>query len=144
MRIWITTLKMFVRSFDEATIEEALHHIGYQGAARLRKLVVERARDRLGEGEALTMIIDFMKRCENISERRNNLLHSPIARERDSETFRMRSRGGNTWVELPNPAVLKALADETFELVEEMNHQRLSGVIDLALLQHRIGEGAPT
>jgi hypothetical protein len=41
------TLKMFVRSFDETSIEEALEYIGYQGAARLRKRVVERARDGL-------------------------------------------------------------------------------------------------
>ena len=131
------TLKMFVRSFDETSIEEALEYIGYQGAARLRKRVVERARDRLGEGEALTMVLDFMNRCENVSGRRNDLLHSPIARERDGEAFRMRARGGNTWVELPRPTVLKALADETFKLVEEMNHQRLNGVIGLALLQRR-------
>lgn len=131
------TLKMFVRSFDEISIEEALEYIGYQGAARLRKRVAERARERLGEGEALTMVLDFTKRCGSISERRNDLLHSPIARERDGDVFRMRTRGGNTWVELPRPAVLKALADETFELVEEMNHQRLNGVIGLALLQRR-------
>lgn len=36
------TLKMFVRSFDETSIEEALEYIGYQGAARLRKRVVAR------------------------------------------------------------------------------------------------------
>jgi hypothetical protein len=28
----------------------------------------------------------------------------------------MRTRGGNTWVELPGPDVLQALADETFAL----------------------------
>ena len=72
---------------------------------------------------------------EEISERRNCLLHSPIARERDGKIFQMRARDGNTWVELPKPEVLEALADETFNLVQEMNHQRLSGMIDLALRQ---------
>jgi hypothetical protein len=133
------SLKMFVRSFNETNIEEVLEYIGYQGAARLRKRVVELAREQFGEGQALTMVLGFMKRCEEISERRNHLLHSPIARERDGETFRMRARGGNTWIELPKPAVLQALADETFELVEEMNHQRLSGLIGLALLQRKSG-----
>lgn len=132
------SLKMFLRSFDETNIEEALQYIGYQGAAKLRKRVAERAREQLGEGQALTMILDFMKRCEDISERRNDLLHSPIARERDGGTFRMRARDSNAWVELPKPAVLKALADETFKLVEEMNHERLSGLIGLALLQRSI------
>lgn len=79
------------------------------------------------------MILEFMKRCEGVSEQRNELLHSPIARERDGEAFRMRARGGSTWVELPKPEVLQALADETFKLVEEMNHARLSGLIGLAL-----------
>jgi hypothetical protein len=74
-------LKMFVRSLDETNIEEALEYIGYQGAAKLRKRVADRAREQLGDGEALTMILDFMKRCEDISERRNDLLHSPIARD---------------------------------------------------------------
>jgi hypothetical protein len=129
------TLKMFVRSFDGTTIEEALEYIGFQGAARLRTRVAKLATEQLGEGEALTMILGFMSQCEEISERRNDLLHSPIARERDGEAFLMRARGGNTWVELPKPEVLEALADETFKLVEEMNHQRLSGVIDLALRQ---------
>jgi hypothetical protein len=133
------TLKMFVRSFDETTIEEALEYIGYQGAAKLRKRVKKLAREQLGEGEALTMILELMKRCEDISERRNDLLHSPIARERDGEAFRMRARGGNTWIELPEPEVLKALADETFDLVTEMNHQRLSGLIGLALSQRKTG-----
>ena len=133
------TLKMFVRSFDGTSVEEALEYIGYQGAAKLRKRVEKLAREQLGEGEALTMILEFMKRCGDLSERRNDLLHSPIARERDGEAFRMRARGGNTWVELPKSEVLKALADETFGLVEEMNHQRLSGLIDLALSQHKTG-----
>jgi hypothetical protein len=133
------SLKMFVRSFGETTIEEALEYIGYEGAAKLRKRVTKLATEQLGEGEALTMIRGFMKRCEEITERRNYLLHSPIARERDGEAFFIRGRGGgNTWVELPRPDVLEALADETFKLVEEMNHERLSGVIDLELRQARV------
>jgi hypothetical protein len=40
-------------------------------------------------------------------------------------------------VELPKPEVLKALADETYRLVEDMNHQRLSGAIDVALRQRK-------
>jgi hypothetical protein len=77
------------------------------------------------------------KRCEDISDRRNDLLHSPIARERDGQRFHMRTRGGNTWVELPTPDVLEALANETFVLVQEMNHQRLGGLIDVALRQRK-------
>jgi hypothetical protein len=129
------TLKMYVRSFEGTTIEDALEYIGYQGAAKLRKRVAKLATERLGEGKVLNMILGFIKQCEEISERRNYLLHSPIARERDGQTFQMRARGGNIWVELPTPELLEALADETFKLVEEMNHQRLSGVIGLALLQ---------
>jgi hypothetical protein len=138
------SLKMFVRSFDDTAIEEALEYIGYQGAAQLRKRVTRLATEQLGEGEALTMILGFMKRCEEISERRNYLLHSPIARERDGEAFHMRARGsGNTWVELPKPEVLEALADETFVLVAEMNHERLSGMIDVALRQAKMGTRQP-
>jgi hypothetical protein len=51
----------------------------------------------------------------------------------------MRTRGGNIWVELPTPDVLEALADETFVLVQEMNHQRLGGLIDVALRQRQAG-----
>jgi hypothetical protein len=131
------SLKMFIKSFDETTVEEALKYIGYEGAAQLRKRVTQLAKEQIGEGEALTMVLDFMRRCEDISERRNELLHSPIGRERDGQAFRMRARGGNTWVELPKPEVLKALADETYRLVEDMNHQRLSGAIDVALRQRK-------
>jgi hypothetical protein len=133
------SLKMFIRSFDESSIDEALKYIGYQGAARLRKRVTELATEHLGRGDALEMILGFMKRCEDTSKRRNDLLHSPIARERDGQGFHMRARGGNSWVELPRPEVLKALADETFALVEEMNHQRLGGLIDVALRQRKTG-----
>lgn len=63
--------------------------------------------------------------------------YARVRGERDGEAFHMRARGSNTWIELPTPAMLEALTDETFELVEEMNHQRLGGVIDLALLQRR-------
>jgi hypothetical protein len=83
------------------------------------------------------MILGFMKRCEDLSERRNDLLHSPIARERDGAAFHIRGRGGNAWVALPRPEVLEA--DETFELVQEMNHQRLNGAIDIALRQAKTG-----
>jgi len=131
------TLKMFIRSFDETTIEEALNYIGYTGAAQLRRRVIQLAEEQLGEGDALSMVVEFMKRCESISERRNELLHSPIGRERDGAAFLMRTRGSSSWVELPKPEELKALADETYELVEEMNHQRLSGVIDAALRQRK-------
>ena len=89
------TLKMFIRSFDETTVEEALTYIGYKGAAQLRKRVAELAKDQFGEGEALTIVLGFMDRCRDISERRNYLLHSPIARERDGQAFRMRARGRN-------------------------------------------------
>jgi hypothetical protein len=131
------TLKMFIRSFDGTSIEEALEYIGYQGAAKLRRRIEKLAREQL-EGEALTAILHFMTRCEDISERRNYLLHSPIAREKYGIGFRMRARGGgNTWVELPKPEMLEVLADETARLVEEMNFQRLSGVIGLALSQRR-------
>ena len=132
------TLKMFVRSFDGTTIDEALEYIGYQGATQLRKRVTKLATEQLGEGEALTMVLEFMKRCAEISERRNHLLHSPIAKERDGERFFMRARGGgNDWVELPKPEELQALADETFKLQQEMNHERLGGVIALALSQRK-------
>ena len=47
------SLKMFVRSFRDSTIEETLTYIGYEGAARLRKRVEKLAREQLGEGEAL-------------------------------------------------------------------------------------------
>ena len=75
-------LKMFVRSCDESSVEEALKYIGYQGAAQLRRRVTKLATDQLGQGDALDMIVGFMKRCEEISERRNDLLHSPCARVR--------------------------------------------------------------
>ena len=75
------TLKMFVRSFDGTTIEEALEYIGYQGAAKLRKRVAKLAREQLGEGEALTMILGFMKRCEEISERRNGTVELEQGRD---------------------------------------------------------------
>jgi hypothetical protein len=139
------TLKMFVRSFDETTIEEALKYIGYQGAVQLRKRVTKLATEQLGDGKALTMILGFMKRCEEISERRNHLLHSPIAKERDGEKFFMRARGGgNNWDELPKPEELQVLADEIFKLQQEMNHERLSGVIALALSQRKIKTGEGT
>jgi len=59
------SLKMFIRSFDETTVEEALKYIGYEGAAQLRKRVTQLAKEQFGEGEALTMVLDFMKRCED-------------------------------------------------------------------------------
>jgi hypothetical protein len=131
------TLKMYLRSFVCTTIEEVLRYVGYQGAAKLRARITKLACEQLGEGDALAKISEFMRRSNDISERRNDLLHSPIARERDGQGFRMRARGGNNWVELPQPAVLQELADETFELVDQMNHERLSGIIGLALSQRK-------
>jgi hypothetical protein len=127
------TLKMYIRSFRHLTIDEALEYVGYRGAKQLRKEVEQLAAERFGEGEALELVRSFMKRCADISERRNELLHSPIGRERDGTRFLMRVRGATEWTELTTPTVLQNLAEATYELVEEMNHQRLSGAIEAAL-----------
>jgi hypothetical protein len=126
-------LKMFIRSFRELTVEEALKYVGYRGAKHLREEIKRLAREQLPEGEALDMALDYMSRCEAVSERRNELLHSPTARVRDGDKFLMRVRGGEEWMELPTPDALRSLANETLALAEEMSHERLGGVIGLAL-----------
>lgn len=127
------TLKMFIRTFEGLGIQEAIEDVGYTGSARMRERVLRSAKKRLGEGEALALVEEFLTRGENLTAGRNELLHSPIGRERDGEQrFYTRTSDGS-WAELPDVTALKKLGDEINELIIEMNHQRLSGGIDVAL-----------
>jgi hypothetical protein len=131
------TLKMFIRTFEGLGIQEAVEDVGYTGSKQMRKRVLMSAEERLDKGDALSLVEEFLTRAEKLTARRNELLHSPIGRERDRDRFHTLKEDG-TWAELPSVAELAALVDAINGLIMEMNHERLSGEIDLAL------RGAPS
>jgi hypothetical protein len=125
-------LAMYIRSFGGATVEDVMKEVGFTGSKRLREWVWALATKRLGKSEGLALLHSYLQRCKQLTNERNALLHNIIGRERDGTAFFMR-KDDATWVELPKPAELKSLGDAINDLMQDMHHERLSGVIGLEL-----------
>jgi hypothetical protein len=126
------TLKMYIRSFGDLTIEKALDDVGFAGSKVLRERVSVLAKEKLGEGEVLDLVQGYLAGCERLTDQRNELLHCIIAREREGDRFFVRKRDAS-WADLPKAETLAALAHDMGALIMEMNHQRINGAIALAL-----------
>jgi hypothetical protein len=126
-------LVMYIRSFGGVSIEQVMKQVGFTGSKRLREWVLDLATERLGKGEALDLLQSYLQRCQLLTGQRNELLHGIIGRERDGTAFFMR-KDDATWVDLPSPAVLRKLGDDIAQLTIDLHHERLSGVIGVALL----------
>jgi len=128
-------LRMTIKTLARLRPQEALDATNYDGSRQLRERIRKIARQRLGEGEALLKLEALLERCRRVTEKRNDLTHGIWAKELDGEP--MRRGPDNSWYPLPTVDELKALANQTWLLTDELNTARLEGFLAEALAKRR-------
>jgi hypothetical protein len=120
-------LTMMVKTIAELPVEDADAATAELGVAEVREIIKRIAKQAWGESPELLKVRAFMTRAKKLSSRRNDLLHALVAQELDGMPMK-RSRGGN-WEPIPSANELCALANQIYELIGEMNRERLEGCI---------------
>jgi hypothetical protein len=133
-------LRMCIKTLAGLTIEEALDATDLEGSRTLRDRIRKLARSRLGEGPALLKLQALMKRCGDLTAKRNEVTHLIIGISEDitrraGREIALQRLPDHSWQSLPNAKELHKLADELTAATNELNHARLSGWLALALEQ---------
>lgn len=130
------TLRMTIKALAETTPQEALDATAFQGSAMLRDRIDKLAKSRPGEGTALIRLQAILERCRRVTERRNELTHSVIARNLDMQAAshepQFRTHDHN-WKALPTLDDLGAVVRDIDSLIAELNTARVGGFISEAL-----------
>ena len=128
-------LRMTIKTLARLRPQEALDATSYDGSRQLRERIRKLARQRLGECEELLKLEALLERCRRVTEQRNELTHGIWAKELDGEP--MRRGQDHNWHPLPTVDELKALANQTWILTDELNTARLDGLLSEALAKRR-------
>lgn len=115
-------LRMTVRVLTGREIDEALTDKKLRGSATLREEITKQGKRTLGQGEDFSALCSLLSRCEDLTTRRNEIVHSLWAEELDGEPARRYENG--EWHALPNPADLYRLSEEIRILVRELLDSR--------------------
>jgi hypothetical protein len=122
---------MTIKSLTELTIREAIDGTARYSSRELRELVRRLARKRFGEGEILLRLQAILLRSAQVTEKRNNLLHSVWAHELDGDPV-IRGRD-HDFQPIPEIHELEAVADEISRVTDELNGARLKGFLSEAI-----------
>jgi hypothetical protein len=130
---WDSILRMTVKSIRGVDIPTAFKETP-RGSALLRDLVLKEAKKKLAQGDpAIAQLENLLGRGQDLTEDRNLVIHSIVAKPLDShEEFLMRDEKLN-WSKLPTAADLIALANQVAQITKELNDSRLSGFLHAAL-----------
>ena len=125
------SLRMYIKTLADVSIAEALDATEFEGSRNLRDRIRKLAKPRIGDGQALVKLQALLKRCEDASTMRNDLLHNIIVL---ADETRPEIRGpDHSWRSLPSAKELNTLARTLTTLAVELNHARLSGWLAEAL-----------
>jgi hypothetical protein len=119
-------LKMAVKSLTGVTPAEARRETKKLRSSDLRREVRQLARKRLGEGEALKQLDVILRRAQQVTEKRNDLMHSLWARELDGDPV-IQNRGDPSFGPIPTVQELEATADEIADVAKDLRDARLDG-----------------
>jgi hypothetical protein len=128
---------MIVKSVVQLTSDEALDATAKQGSGELRQRVRRLAKQKLGEGPALCRLDALLSRSRRATERRNDLLHGLWAVDIDRGREMLRHDDG--WRKTPESIELEQLADELFEIANELHIARFEGFLYQALRERTDG-----
>ncbi|MDA0656741.1 MAG: hypothetical protein O2912_10075 [Proteobacteria bacterium] len=118
-------LRMTIKSITGIEIQQALDATSREGAASLRKRILRLAKKKIGDGKEYLLMQALLKRCQRVSERRNDLTHNVWGAEIDGD-HKIRSEN-HEWIPIPTAENLEALAQEIFHLMNELNKARFDG-----------------
>jgi hypothetical protein len=125
-------LRMCIKSLAGLSIEEALDATELEGSRALRERIRKLARTRLGEGPPLLKLQALMKRCGDLTTKRNEITHHIIAMS-EKWPVAFHRLPDHSWQTLPSAMEVEKLAGEITAAANELNHARLSGWLALAL-----------
>jgi len=118
-------LRTVVMTLAEVTKEQALDATSYDGAASLRERIKKLAKNRLGESSTLVKVQALMSRCERVTKKRNEFIHSLWGRELDGDSFILSESQG--WKSIPESSELNKLVGEIEQLRNEIISARMEG-----------------
>ena len=124
---WDCILRMVVKSIKGIDIPTAYKETPRFGSAKLRKLVLEQTKKKLGdEHPAIAKLEALLDRGEALTEERNLVIHSIVAKPLDADEYLMRDEQLN-WSRLPTAPELRALGDGVGLVTKELNEARFPG-----------------
>ncbi|MBX3651950.1 MAG: hypothetical protein KF771_11320 [Burkholderiales bacterium] len=124
-------LRMTIKTLAGITPAEAFAATKYESSRQLRDRIKGLARKALGEGAALLKLQAIVNSCEELTERRNQLVHGVWAKELDGDAHIRDSYGNER--PLPTIAELKELAGAIDAHTRFLNSERLDGFLSEAL-----------
>jgi hypothetical protein len=119
-------LKLTIRSIRGISVEQALAETKRKSPHQLRALVEEHARNRFGEAPNLVRIRELLRRARQATDHRNSVLDELWATESYGASIHASERHP---LALPRVAELKAVADNLFSVVKELDHERHRGCL---------------
>ena len=125
-------LRMMVKTFRGITIMVAMKETKRWGSLRLRELIEELAAEKLGKTEAAALkeLKRLLKKAEDLTEKRNRIIHDVWARTKGGIPV---IRDDNSEIRIqPTAAVLDRLANEIAEVAYDLNEGRLRGFLSEA------------
>jgi hypothetical protein len=125
-------MKLTIKTLAGVTAREAFDATEFEGSSALRERVRKLARNSLGEGAPLIKLQALLKRCQDVTRRRNELIHAIWCRDVDTDSpgvFR-----GDSHAPLPTVEELDQLANGIRSLYQELSDARLTGYVAEALL----------
>ena len=126
-------LRMTIKTLAQLTPQEALNATANDGSGQLRERVRKLARQRLGEGQPLLKLQALLRRCQRVTDKRNELVHSVWAKELDGEA-QLRNLD-HTSRPLPTRQELSDLSNEIQDLTNTLNQARFDGFLSEALTE---------
>jgi hypothetical protein len=124
-------LKMTVKSILGISVREALDGTGRQSFRELKQRVRHLAKQRIGEGPALTRLDALLQRSQLVTDRRNDFIHSLWSR--DAQGNPMIRDDEHQGRRIPSAALLNELAEEIHDIAADLNYARLEGFLADAL-----------
>jgi hypothetical protein len=125
-------LRLTIKSISGMPLGEAMDATQMDSSRELRRRVGKWGRRRFGESEALITLQAHLQRCQRVSQRRNDLLHSLYAKPIDGEPMVFnRDRQPKP---LPSLQEVAEIEYELQALCDEMNGARFdAGYLATAL-----------
>jgi hypothetical protein len=137
-------LRMCIKSLTNAAILKALEDTKWAFHTTLRKKILHKARERLGKGEALARLEEILDRSGDLTEKRNDVVHALIACDINDPQRRIRQGRDLHWGPLPSASYVLALSRTISHLAGELNHERRSGELAVALTRTRLPKAGHT
>src|SRR5205823_1626050 len=134
-------LRMTIKTLTDTTVDIALDATKWESSSSLRGRIKKLAKAALGDCKGFVELQALLERARRATEKRNGLIHKIWAAEVDGDQVGVRE-DDHSWSPPPTVEELGKLEVELNAVAGELNHSRLEGSLNLALLDRR-GEKKP-